>query len=347
MLKSMPTNTTPKVSVVIPSWNAKDELIVCLNSLLAQTQPHRVIVVENGSKDGSADFVRDNYPSVHLIIHKKNKGFAGGVNAGIRKSIEDEDDHVALFNNDAVADRDWLKNLVNTAEKNPGVGIVTCKFMSIDGKHLDSTGDIYTNWGLPYPRGRGASVSNVYDSETDVFGASGGASLYRIAMLHEIGLFDEDFFAYYEDIDISFRAQLAGWKVRYEPMAIAYHQIGATSSKIRGFTTYQTLKNLPLVLFKNVPRRYLVRIGVRYLVAHILFMGRALTRGQGWYAIKGDVASSYLMIKKLPERVRIQRNRNVSDEYIWSILTHDLPPNAHNLRRLRSVYWKLRRKETA
>src|SRR6201999_312952 len=95
-----------------------------------------------------------------------------------------------------------------------------------------------------------------YDKQTAVFVASGGASLYRIKMLQEIGLFDEDFFAYYEDVDLSFRAQLAGWKVAYAPRAVAYHQIGATSGHIKGFTTYQTIKNLPLLFYKNVPRKF-------------------------------------------------------------------------------------------
>ena len=217
----MASKSTIKVSVVVPNWNGMDSLPACLDSLLAQTQPCRIIVVENGSKDGSLEFLQTHYPQAELIIHKKNKGFAGGVNGGIQKSIEDGDDYVALFNNDAVADEDWLKNLVNDLKVNTDTGIATCKFMSMDKKHLDSTGDLYTRWGLPYPRGRGEPVSDVYDDFVQVFAASGGASLYRVSMLEKIGLFDEDFFAYYEDVDLSFRAQLAGWKVRYVPEALA------------------------------------------------------------------------------------------------------------------------------
>jgi GT2 family glycosyltransferase len=330
--------STPNVSVVIPSWNAKDELKSCLDSLLAQTLEHRIIVVENGSVDGSVEFIQEAYPQIELIVHEVNKGFAGGVNAGIRRSIEQSDDYVALFNNDAIADKNWLKHLVEAAETSGTIGIVTCKFMDIEGKHLDSTGDIFTSWGLPYPRGRGEPVSDKYDTETEIFGASGGASLYRIAMLQEIGLFDEDFFAYYEDVDISFRAQLMGWKVRYAPEAIAYHQIGATSGKIRGFTTYQTMKNLPLVVYKNVPRKYLWHITWRSLVARTLFFGRAILRGQGWYALKGDMKATYLTFKKRGERKRIQKLRKVSEEYVWSIIEHNLPPNAYKLRKLRSLY---------
>ncbi len=126
-------------------------------------------------------------------------------------------DYIGLFNNDAVADKDWLKNLTQVLDENSDTGIVTCKLVDANNQHLDSTGDIYTVWGLPFPRGRGEPVSTKYDDKTDIFAASGGASLYRTKMLEEIGLFDEDFFAYYEDVDLSFRAQLAGWKVKYAP----------------------------------------------------------------------------------------------------------------------------------
>jgi GT2 family glycosyltransferase len=248
--------STTKVAVVIPNWNGKDELPKCLDSLQAQTVQRRIIVVENGSTDGSGELVTSLYPGITLLPQSKNLGFAGGVNAGIRYALEQDFEYIALLNNDAVADRNWLRELMGTLEHNPKAGIATCKFMTIDKKHLDSTGDIYTTWGLPYPRGRGEPVNEAYDKDTKVFGASGGASLYRASMLLQIGLFDEDFFAYYEDIDISFRAQLAGWKVLYNPRAIAYHQIGATSSKKKGFTTYQTLKNYPWVITKNVPGSY-------------------------------------------------------------------------------------------
>src|SRR5438876_285459 len=108
----MVKQSTSRVSVVVPNWNGLDSIGGCLDSLLAQTLKPRIIVVENGSKDGSLKFLHGNYPQIELVIHKKNKGFAGGVNAGIRKAIEHDDEFVALFNNDARADKDWLKNLV-------------------------------------------------------------------------------------------------------------------------------------------------------------------------------------------------------------------------------------------
>lgn len=329
-----------KVTVVIPSWNAREEIGACLKSLEAQSLKPHIIVVENGSIDGSLQYIRAEFKNVELIEHRKNKGFSGGVNAGIKKAIRDGAKYIALFNNDAVASKTWLAELVQALDENESVGIVTCKFMTEDKKQLDSTGDYYTVWGLPYPRGRGEPVSDKYDRETAVLGASGGASLYRTTLFEDIGLFDEDFFAYYEDVDISLRAQLAGWKVRYEPKAVAYHQIGMTSGRIKGFTTYQTIKNLPLLLWKNVPARYVWRVLPCFTLAYTLFFARAIQRGHAKMAFAGWFKAWRLLPLKLIERHEIQRDRGVSDKYIWNLMTHDLPPNAHALRSLRAKWWR-------
>ncbi|MDB5175760.1 MAG: glycosyltransferase family 2 protein [Candidatus Saccharibacteria bacterium] len=329
-----------KLAVVVPNWNGKADLPACLNSLLKQTQDCEIVVVENGSTDGSLELLAESFPTVTVLPQPVNLGFAGGVNAGIRYAIQKGYDYVALFNNDAIADADWLRNLWQ-GMADESTGITTCTLASADGQHLDSTGEEYSVWGLPYPRGRGEAIKGQYDGQPAIFAASGGASLYRVAMLNEIGLFDEDFFAYYEDVDISFRTQLAGWKVRYVPAAIAYHDAGTTSSKIKGFVTYQTMKNLPVLLMKNVPRKYLFRIGWRFFLAHTLFFLRAVSRGQGWTALKGDAVGTRLLFKNLPVRRAIQKSRKVPDEYIWGMLVHDLPPNATSLRSLRNRWQRL------
>ncbi len=303
-------------------------------------------MVDNGSIDGSLQHVKKQYPNVEIIEHAENKGFAGGVNAGIKMALRDGAKYIALFNNDAVASKTWLEELVRALDEHDGVGIATCKFMDQHKEHLDSTGDYYTVWGLPYPRGRGEPVSDKYDRETAILGASGGASLYRAALFEDIGLFDEDFFAYYEDVDISLRAQLAGWKVRYEPRAVAYHHIGATSGKIKGFTTYQTMKNLPLLLWKNVPGRYLWRVLPRFTLAYMLFFASAIQRKHGRMAFKGWLQAWRLLPLKLVERHEIQRARAVSAQYIWNLMTHDLPPNARRLRQLRAQWWRFTGRKT-
>jgi GT2 family glycosyltransferase len=335
-----------KVAVIIPNWNGADDLPACLDSLLEQALKPHIILVDNGSVDNSLVLLSSTYPSVEVIKLPKNRGFDGGVNAGIKKALVDGFEYIALFNNDAIADKDWLKHLVDFLNKNPKAGIVTSKIVDQHNTHIDSTGDIYTIWGLAFPRGRGEAVTNKYDHDTWIFGASGGASLYRARLFKEIGIFDEDFFAYYEDIDISFRAQLAGWKVAFEPRAIAYHQISGTSSKIKNFAIYHTLKNYPQVFWKNVPLKLMPHIFPRFVLAYFMIWGRALFRGQIWASTKGVLMSILLWPKKLVQRHKIQKNRRVPNDYINSIITHDLPPNAHNLRKLRNVWWKLLRKNS-
>jgi GT2 family glycosyltransferase len=337
----MVAHVDDSVCVIVPNWNSEDSLAACLDSLLAQSLQAHIIVVDNGSTDGSVALIEKHYPTAEIIRHDKNKGYAGGVNPGFRRAMELGSHYAAPFNNDAVADKDWLESLVNYLDKHSEAGIATCKLLNADGSHIDSTGDYYTNWGLPYPRGRGETDITKYDSETEIFGASGGASLYRVSMLQEIGLFDEAFFAYYEDVDLSFRAQLTGWKVAYVPDSIVHHETSTTGRKIKGFFAYQTMKNLPLILYKNVPRRFLFRVGWRFLLAHTMFLGRAISRGQGWPALKGDARATAYFFTKFGERRRIQKSKKVSDDYIWSIMVHDLPPNARALRKLRASWWKL------
>jgi GT2 family glycosyltransferase len=329
-----------RIVVVVPNWNGEDSLKACLDSLLLQVPMPHIIVVDNGSVDGSLTILQQ-YPDIEVIKHSSNKGYSGGVNPGFQRAIEYQASYVAAFNNDAIAQKNWLSLLVSQLDNDKRIGIATSKILSADGTYLDSTGECYSVWGLAYPRGRGETKLDTYDSITSVFGASGGASLYRVGMLEHVGLLDENFFAYYEDVDLSFRAQLAGWKVAYVPEARAYHAIGATSGKMPGFTTYQTLKNLPMLLIKNVPRRYFLRVALRYELVQALFIGRAIISGRGWPAIKGKFMSTWLLPSSLRKRRQIQKTRQVSDEYIWSMLIHDLPPNALALRRLRAKWRKL------
>jgi GT2 family glycosyltransferase len=340
MLKS-----TNQPVVVIPNLNGGQELLAAVKSLTMQSLRAYIIVVDNASTDDSVFQLEENLPELEIIRHAVNKGYAGGVNPGFLRAIELGAEYVAVFNDDATADKRWLEQLVEELESHPNVGAAACKVLTSDKERLDSTGDYYTNWGLPYPRGRREYDTKKYDQSTEIFAASGAASLYRVAALKEVGLLDEDFFAYYEDVDLSFRLQLAGWKVAFVPGSVVYHKIGMTSARVKGFTTYQTMKNLPLLLLKNVPRKYLWTIGWRFFIAHCLFFARAVSRGQGWAALKGDAKGTQLLFTGIKKRRLIQASKKVSDEYIWSMIVHDLPPNAHALRSLRDQWWKLTRRQ--
>jgi GT2 family glycosyltransferase len=334
--------STDQPVVVIPNLNGGEELLAATQSLMEQSLKPYIIVVDNASTDGSVEALLQKYPDIEVIRHKKNKGYAGGVNPGLRRAIELGAKYAAPFNDDAVADKRWLKQLADYLDASPKTGAAAPKVVSSDKERLDTTGEYYTTWGLSYPRGRREYTLNKYDDQVGIFAPTGSSSLFRVKTLAAVGLMDEDFFAYYEDVDLGFRMQLAGWKVAFVPGSLVYHKTGMTGGRVKGFYTRQTLKNLPLLWFKNVPKQYLWRTGWRLALAQTLFFGRAVTRGQGWTALKGASEGWYLLIKKIPERRRIQRSKTVSDAYIWSIMVHDLPPNAAALRHLREAWWKLR-----
>lgn len=328
--------------VIIPNWNGLDLIAECLRSLEAQTLPHTVIVVDNGSTDGSNKVVKEQFPQVQLLEFPNNAGFAGGVNRGIRPALKQGAEYIALFNNDAVADPKWLEELVSEAETSPGIGMVAAKIVTQDGTKLDSSGDFYSTWGFPFPRGRGEVEVGQYDMERDIFGASGGASLYRAKMLEEIGLFDERFFAYFEDVDISFRARLAGWKVRYAPRAVVRHYIGGTSSRMNAagqavvpvedsdrpseFARFHTVKNFSLLYTKNMPGilywKYLPLFWASWGMMVVSDVKRGLL-----LANLGANGTALMMLPGiLVSRWKIQSRRKVSPAEIDKLLIHDLPP---------------------
>ncbi|MBC7942938.1 glycosyltransferase family 2 protein [Candidatus Saccharibacteria bacterium] len=330
-----------RVAIVVLNWNGIEDTLLCLESLLSQSyKQFHIVVIDNGSVDNSKELLKTyrtrHSDKIEVIYNPINFGFAGGVNTGIEWALNENFEYVALFNNDAVADKDWLKSLVDAAQPKE-VGISTGLLLHENGKTIDSSGDWLSSWGLAFPRNRGDKTAKAFKAGL-VFGATGGASLYKTALFKDIGLFDEDFFAYYEDADISFRAQLAGWKVAYTPKAIAYHKQGATSKKIPGFTTYHTFKNLPLLFLKNIPHGLLFPVGIRFYFAYWLILLNAIVKGNGIPAIKGAWMSFVLGFKKLGERRLIQKNKRVATSYVKSILWNDLPPDQTGVRKLRKFF---------
>lgn len=328
--------------VIIPNWNGGKLLPDCLKSLAKQTEEHTVVLVDNASGDNSVELVEKSFPYVDVIRNEKNLGFAGGVNAGIKHALDNDAKYVVLLNNDVKLEKDWLSELKKTLAKHKQTGSATGKLLSADGKKVDNTGDEYSIWGLTMPRQRGLPAKEALAEAGEVFGACAGAAMYRASAMKEVGFFDEKFFAYYEDTDFNFRLQLAGWKAFYNPLAVGYHATGSTSSKIPGFITLQTMKNTPILFWKNVPLSLIPKIFPRFFLAHVLVFFSSIFKGRGTPAIKGALLGFGNIPHTLIERRKIQKNRKVSNEYIWSILYHDMPPNARRLRRLRSFFGRQR-----
>ena len=325
----MVKSKNPSVLFVVLNFNGWEETLVCVESILKQTyKPFHIMLVDNGSADESLGKLSryDHHKDITFLKNPTNLGFAGGVNIGIRYAIDNNYDYTVLLNNDAVLTPSWLKKLVASSQKTDAA-ITTGLLLNSTGDKIESTADAYSSWGLPFPSQRDEPVGNAVGSGF-CFGGTAGASLYRTSLFESIGLFDEAFFAYYEDTDISFRSQLAGHKAYYEKSAIAYHDQGTTSSKMPGFTVKQTFKNLPVFFWKNTPRKLLFSTGIRFFFYYWAIYARAVLKRQVVPATTGLLGSIKLMPHALKERRRIQGDRRVSIDYIRSITHQGLPPNA-------------------
>ena len=273
-----------KVSVIILTWNGRAYLDECLNSLAAQTfRDFETILVDNGSTDGSVEYVRSTFPWVRLVALPGNTGFAAGNNRGLEEA---GGDFVVALNNDTRVNPDFLAELVRVAEGDALIGMVAARMRNYyRPERIDAAGlKIGTN-GLGYNIGIGEIDDGRYDGE-QLFGPCGGAALYRREMLDETGFFDPDFFAYYEDFDLAWRVRLAGWKALAAPLALVYHVHSATGGVMSGFKVYHTQRNKRYVIVKNWPLGLLLRHlpVILFFDAAALFL--ALLKGRGGAALR-------------------------------------------------------------
>lgn len=247
-----------RISVIILNWNGKPLLPDCLSSLKAQTfQEFEVILVDNGSSDGSATYVREHHPWVRLLELAENTGFAEGNNRGLSMA---QGEYIATLNNDTKVSPDFLAELVRPMAENPGIGMVAAKMLNFfRTDRIDSFGIHPTTAGIGCNTGIGETDSGRYDAPAEVFGPCAGAALYRRTMLEQTGFFDPDFFAYYEDLDLAWRARLADWKAVAAPAALVYHVHSATAGRMSAFTVYQTHRNKWFVIIKNWPLSLIIR----------------------------------------------------------------------------------------
>lgn len=240
----------PQVSVIIVNWNGRYWLEQCLPTLQNQTSNNfEIIIVDNGSTDGSDLWLQTEWTEVRLISLPQNIGFARANNIGIEAS---QSPYIATLNNDTLVAQDWLAQML-TAVTAPDIGMVACQMRQWQRpEQIDSAG-IELDWaGIGWNRGLNQPVAHHQVSQ-EVFGPCAGAALYRRQMLDEIGYFDEDFFAYYEDVDLAWRAQHAGWRCVYQPTAQVYHWHSATASQAMPFKTFLLGRNKVWTILKNYP----------------------------------------------------------------------------------------------
>jgi GT2 family glycosyltransferase len=315
------------VSIVIPTYNGIEHLKICIDSLLKQTiRDFKIILTDNGSSDGSDEFVKKEYPDIEIIKLEKNFGFAKAVNIGIKKSLSDSRiSHIVLLNNDVECDKCFLEELLN-GFISKDIGSVTGKMMNyFERNKIDDAGNFIKMIGSPFARGFGEIDNGQYDSPEFIFGACAGASVIKREVFETICLFDEDFFAYYEDVDFSFRAQFAGFKCYYNPKAVCYHKHGATTSSDPGWKTMMCEKNLIALRVKNYPLSLYIKLQPLFFVGRLKRYFDFLIDHSFkvfLYALKGYLLGLIYIPKLFRKRKHIQMLQKVSKCNFYSITKH-------------------------
>ena len=325
------------VTVVIPNWNGERFLPACLESVRRQSfEDFDTVLVDNGSTDGSVALVSQDFSEVRVLPLGENRGFSAAVNAGIRTS---HTEYVALLNNDTETDQGWLEALVRAAEVHPEAGSFASKLVDFnDRRILDGAGDVLRRSGLPYRLGHGEPDCGQYAEAAFVFGACAGAALYRRSMLDEIGLFDEDFFANCEDGDLSFRAQLAGYRCLYVPESVVYHMGSATFGKRSPTATRLGTRNSLCLLVKNLPASLVPGLLPFFLagqLSRLMVTAATSTLTAHLEGLAGALRLLPLMLKK---RREIQKHRRVPVRYIKNLLKESSRSAGVSLRR-RLLYY--------
>jgi GT2 family glycosyltransferase len=321
MVKQM-TNKRAVVSIIIPHLNGIHHLDDCLGSLRLQTFPDfEVILVDNGSTDGSQAYITNNFPEVKLLELNRNMGFTGACTAGYKVSTGNL---IVLLNNDTEVDKYWLEAVVDSFERVQEAGSVASKMLLFDQRNVFHTaGDYYRMDGIPGNRGVWQEDRGQYDDETFVFSACGGAAAYRREMLEEIGFLDEDFFFSCEDVDLGWRINLAGYKVLYNPKAVVYHKLKASAGS-GSTSSYYDGRNFLYILWKNYPSSLIRKHWLAILRAQLRISRDALASWRGEAArarLRGQLAGLWGYFKMRPKRKAIQTGRRVNDSILEAILT--------------------------
>lgn len=327
----------PLVTVIVVNWNRKALLEACLRSLAAQRGiVPEIVVVDNGSDDGSVQAVEEfgaAYPGeVKVVRNSRNRGFCEANNQGFREATGK---WLALLNNDAEADPDWLACLVEAVESRPEYGMAASKILVWeDPSVIDKAGHLIYPDGQNRGRGTGENDHGQYDSEEEVLWPDGCAALYSRALIEDVGGFDEDLFAYGDDADLGLRARIAGWRCIYVPKAVVRHHRGSTLGVLSPDRLKLIERNRVLLAAKLFPGS-LLWLNIPYYLARIGAGAIAAWRGRGeigrfhsprskwravWAMLRGDWEALTLLGRTLRKRQAVNRRRKLSPREVRALL---------------------------
>lgn len=312
---------TPDVTVIIPTWNGKHHLALCLPALAQQTYDNfEILVVDNGSSDGTVEWLRAEWPDVRVIALAENYGFVGGVNAGI---VAAQGNLLALLNNDTEAESSWLEHLIAGLQRHPEAGMAASKLKLWDDRsRIHSAGDYYTRGGRPGNRGFLEKDDGRFDTEEFVFGPCAAAALYRREIFDRVGLFDRRFGSYLEDVDLAWRAQHAGWKCIFVPDAVVYHKVSATGGG--PIASFYNGRNWLYVIAKDYPLSLLRHHWRDILREQLTVTRQALRAWRGDAArarLRGQLAGILMLPRMWLARREVARDPSVRDADLAALLS--------------------------
>ena len=308
-----------KASLVILNYNGRELLEAHLPSVLAvEHDDAEVVVVDNGSSDDSVGLLRERFPQVRIVALPANVGVTAALNVMVHEA---RGEYVAMLNNDVDLAPDWLRIMIATLERHPRASAAQGKLLRyFDRATIDRAGDVVHWSSACFGRGAGEPDGPQFDEPAEVFSVGGAAALYRRSVFDEVGDFDEDFFAYVEDVDWGFRARLAGWGARYEPSALGYHRGGATLGEINPFSLYHLRRNQLWMVLKCYPAGSLLRHGPAVLAFNLVGIAIGIRAGQAgviWRAYRDAVRG---LPKTLRKRRAIQRGRRVGERELAALI---------------------------
>lgn len=269
-------------AIIIVNWNGRNLLRDCLSSLKKQAyRDFETIVVDNNSKDGSVEYVMKNFPEVRIIQLKKNRAFTGGNNAGLKEALKIKSiRYIVTLNNDTVADKNWLKNLIIAAKSDKKIGSCSSKVLYLKDKGIIDTAGI-----APYRDGHaqsrgGLEKASKFTKKQEIFGASAVAALWKTEVIDKIGFFDNMFWMYQEEVDLAYRLRYAGYKAIFVPNAVVYHAHSASSKPFSPLKAYYTERNRIWLVFKNFTWLMMLK-SVYYTLKRYMALAKGADRGKG------------------------------------------------------------------